>query len=93
MRKIIFTLLAFFFVTTTACATGNTEKAVSTASTTTQETNMKIKIEITSESGNYTLTATLAENSSAVAFYEELQKAPVTVNMHDYGNFFCQKIR
>ncbi len=83
MRKIIFTLLAFFFVTTTACATGSS----STASTTTQETNMKIKIEITSESGNHTLTATLAENSSAVAFYEELQKASVTVNMHDYGNF------
>ena len=83
MRKIILTLLAFFFVTTTACATGSS----STASTTTQETNMKIKIEITSESGNHTLTATLAENSSAVAFYEELQKASVTVNMHDYGNF------
>ena len=87
MRKIIFTFLAFFFVTITACAAGNTEETFSKSLTTTQETNMKIKIEITSESGNHTLTATLADNSSAVAFYEELQKAPVTVKMHDYGSF------
>ena len=48
---------------------------------------MKIQIEITSESGNHTLTATLTDNSSAVAFYELLQKGPVTISMHDYGNF------
>ena len=48
---------------------------------------MKIQIEITSESGNHTLTATLTDNSSAVAFYELLQKGPVTISMHDYGSF------
>ena len=48
---------------------------------------MKIQIEITSESGNHTLTATLTDNSSAVAFYELLKKGPVTISMHDYGNF------
>lgn len=48
---------------------------------------MKIKIDITSDSGNHTLTATLADNSSAKAFYEILQKSPVTVKMHDYGGF------
>ena len=34
-----------------------------------------------------TLTATLANNSSAEAFRELLAKGPVTVEMHDYGNF------
>ena len=48
---------------------------------------MKIQIEITSESGNHTLTASLTDNSSAVAFYELLKKGPVTISMHDYGNF------
>ena len=48
---------------------------------------MKIQIEITSESGKHKLTATLENNSSAVAFYELLQKGPVTISMHDYGNF------
>ncbi|MCR5622478.1 MAG: hypothetical protein K6G18_11580 [Treponema sp.] len=48
---------------------------------------MGIKIDITSDIGNYTLTATLADNSSAKAFYELLQKSPVTVKMHDYGSF------
>ena len=49
--------------------------------------NMKIKIEITSETGNHTLTATLADNSSAHAFYELLQTSSITVSMHDYGSF------
>lgn len=48
---------------------------------------MKIQIEITSESGNHTLTATLTDNSSAVAFYELLKKGSLTISMHDYGNF------
>ena len=48
---------------------------------------MKISIQITSYSGNHKLTATLADNSSAMAFYELLQKGPVTIKMHDYGNF------
>ena len=48
---------------------------------------MKIQIEITSESGNHTLTASLTDNSSAVAFYELLKKGSITISMHDYGNF------
>ena len=48
---------------------------------------MKITINITSGSGNHTLTATLADNSSAKAFAELLSNGPVTVNMQDYGNF------
>lgn len=48
---------------------------------------MKISIQITGNSGSHTLTATLADNSSALAFYELLQKGPVTIKMTDYGNF------
>ncbi|MBR4600374.1 MAG: hypothetical protein IKO39_10045 [Treponema sp.] len=48
---------------------------------------MKIQIEITSESGNHTLSATLAGNSSATAFYELLKKGSLTVKMTDYGSF------
>ena len=43
--------------------------------------------QITSDSGNHKLTATLVDNSSATAFYELLKKGPLTVDMHDYGNF------
>ena len=48
---------------------------------------MKISIQITSDSGNHKLTATLADNSSATAFYQLLKKEPVTIKMSDYGNF------
>lgn len=48
---------------------------------------MKISIQITSDSGNHKLTATLADNSSATSFYELLKKGSLTVDMHDYGNF------
>ena len=48
---------------------------------------MKIQIDITNDSGNHTLTATLADNSSATAFYELLKKRAVTVDMHDYSSF------
>ena len=48
---------------------------------------MKISIQIKSDSGSHTLTATLSDNSSATAFYELLKKGPLTVDMHDYGSF------
>lgn len=48
---------------------------------------MSIKIKITSDSGEHTLNATLAENKSALAFAELLKKGPVTVSMSDYGSF------
>ena len=47
----------------------------------------KIKIDITSDSGNHTLIATLTDNSSAKAFYELLKKGSVTIDMYDYGSF------
>lgn len=34
-----------------------------------------------------TLTATLADNSSAQALVELLREAPITIEMQDYGNF------
>ena len=48
---------------------------------------MKISIQIKSDSGSHTLTATLEDNSSATAFYNLLKKAPVTIKMSDYSNF------
>ena len=48
---------------------------------------MKISIQITSDSGSHSLAATLANNSSAMAFYELLENGPVTIKMTDYGNF------
>ena len=48
---------------------------------------MKIKIDITGDSGSHMLTATLSDNKSAAAFYALLQKGAVTVKMRDYGNF------
>ncbi|MCR5763478.1 MAG: hypothetical protein K6G00_08880 [Treponema sp.] len=48
-----------------------------------------MKISITIDNGDATnkITASLENNSSAKAFYESLQKGPVTVQMHDYGSF------
>ena len=37
--------------------------------------------------GGQTLTATLADNSSAQALLEALKQAPITYEAHDYGNF------
>ena len=48
---------------------------------------MQITIDITSDSGNHTLSATLYDNSSSRALMELLQKGPVTIDMHDYGKF------
>ena len=77
--KITILLFIVLFCITAACATesGKTEG----------EAEMKIRINITADSGNHTLTASLADNSSARAFAELLSKGAVTVNMHDYGNF------
>ena len=75
-------IICFFLVLlciTAACATeSNKSEGYS---------KMKITINITSDSGNHTLAATLAENSSAKAFAELLSKGPITVDMQDYGNF------
>lgn len=79
MKKTFIFLLAFMITFLPACAMGaNSEEGAST---------MKIQIDITSESGKHTLTATLADNSSAVAFYELLKKDPLTVKLNEYGGF------
>ena len=48
---------------------------------------MKISIQITSDSGSHKLSATLADNSSAMAFYKLLEKGTVAIKMRDYGSF------
>ena len=83
MKKLISIILSFILFAATACADGNGAKP----SESERLSEMKIKIEITSDSGNHTLSARLADNSSARAFYELLQKGSITVSMHDYGNF------
>ena len=52
-----------------------------------KDNNMQITIDITSDSGNHKLNATLYDNSSSRALVELLQKGPVTIDMHDYGKF------
>lgn len=83
MKKLLFLLLISIIIASSACAlntvNANADKGDSS--------DMKIGIQITSDSGSHKLTATLVDNSSATAFYNLLKKAPVTVDMHDYGNF------
>ena len=84
MKKIFVFLMTVFFISSTACA--NSSKGAN-SSNKGEVSEMKISIQITSDSGSHKLTATLADNSSALAFYELLQKAPVTIKMRDYGSF------
>ena len=48
---------------------------------------MKLNIQIDNGTSKHNLTATLYDNSSSKALVELLQKAPITIDMHDYGNF------
>lgn len=48
-----------------------------------QTTETKINLEVNGQ----ILPVTLADNSSAQAFAELLQKEPLTLELHDYGNF------
>ncbi len=90
MKKNVLFFLIFILLSITACvgsfANGSNENG-SKLSSTGGDSTMKIKIDITSNSGNHTLTATLADNKSAIAFYELLKKGEVSVAMHDYGSF------
>ena len=49
----------------------------------TEIAEMKIQITV----GGRTMSATLSDNASAKAFYELLKQGPVSIDMHDYGNF------
>ena len=84
MKKLIIIILSVILFATTACASENRSSKSSDKG---DFSNMKIKIEITSDTGNHNLTATLTDNSSARAFYKLLQKETVTIDMHEYGNF------
>ena len=84
MKRLFAFLISVFLLTSTACANGN--KGIK-SSDKGELSDMKISIQITSDSGKSELTATLADNSSAVAFYELLKKGPLTVDMRDYGSF------
>ena len=77
MKRLCLVLMALFLCISTACANGSKGEL----------SDMKISIQITSDSGKSELTAALVDNSSAVAFYELLKKGPLTVGMHDYGSF------
>ena len=85
MKRLFAFLMTVFLLASTACANGNSKGTK--ASNKGELSDMKISIQITSDSGSHTLTATLANNSSATAFYELLGKGPVTIKMTDYGNF------
>ena len=84
MKRLFAFLISVFLLTSTACANGSKETKSSDKG---ELSDMKISIQITSDSGNYKVTATLADNSSATAFYELLKKGPLTVDMRDYGSF------
>ena len=84
MKRLFAFLISVFLLTSTACANGS--RAIK-SSDKGELSDMKISIQITSDSGNHKLTATLADNSSATSFYKLLEKGPLTVDMHDYGSF------
>ena len=86
MKRLFAFLISVFLLASTACANVTSSKGAK-SSDKGEVTDMKISIQITSDSGNHKLTATLADNSSATAFYQLLEKGPVTVNMNDYGSF------
>ena len=84
MKKYIWLIM---MLVSTFCACAG-EKTGSVGNTTKNgDSQMKISIKIDNGTAVNTLTATLADNSSAKAFYTLLQKGSVTVDMHDYGNF------
>lgn len=84
MKRLFAFLISVFLLASTACAYGSKETISSNKG---ELSDMKISIQITSDSGNHKLTATLADNSSATAFYQLLEKGPLTVDMRDYGSF------
>ena len=87
MKKISMLIMASFLLVSTACAHESHDSKDAKSSATRELSNMKISIQITSESGNHTLTAMIENNYSALAFYELLKKGSVTISMHDYGSF------
>ena len=87
MKKLSMLIMASLLLVSTACANDSHDSKDAKSSATGELSNMKISIQITSDSGKHTLSATLVDNSSAAAFYELLKKGSVTISMHDYGSF------
>ena len=85
MKRLFAFLMTVFLLASTACANRNSKEIKSSDNG--ELSDMKISIQITSDSGSHKLTATLEDNSSATAFYNILKKAPVTIKMSDYSNF------
>ena len=82
MKKLILILSTVLFFSMTACAKSGKPETNDTGD------GMNITIEITNGKGEkHSLNASLSQNKSAQAFYELLQKGPLTVKMTDYGNF------
>lgn len=63
------------------CSASPTTDNLETETPTTESTTM-----ITLEANGHTLTAALEDNSSADALRDLLEKGPVVVDAHDYGN-------
>ena len=76
--------MTIILLASTACANGSKGTKSSNKG---ELSDMKISIQITSDSGSHKLSATLADNSSAAAFYELLKKGAVAIKMRDYGSF------
>ena len=89
MKRFYLVLMTLLLSISAACANGSNANDSKGAKSSDKGklSDMKISIQITSDSGKSELTAALVDNSSAVAFYELLKKGPLTVDMHDYGNF------
>ena len=80
MKKLISILIAAILFTTTACAAGGKPSTKGVLP-------MKLNIQIDNGTSKHNLTATLYDNSSSRALVELIQKAPVTIDMHDFSNF------
>ena len=80
MKKLFSILIATVLLLTTACAADANRSTKGVLP-------MKLNIQIDNGTSKHELTATLYDNSSSRALVELLQKAPVTIDMHDFSNF------
>lgn len=91
MKNVVFFFITVLFSAFVACA----QKSDDTAALVTLENNNATVKDTTDENktnkmkitiGNTVLTATLVDNSSTEALKKVLSKAPLTIEMQDYGN-------
>lgn len=91
VKNVVLFFLTAMFLTTTACSEEGNETPIaakvendSTTTGTAEDENKSNSMNITI--GDTMLTATLVDNSSVEALKEALSKAPITIEMRDYGN-------